>query len=437
MRITTLMSVLLCACGGGDDNDTDTDTGENQPPARGELPAYPAEAGVAYVAHYGSEALNWVRTDGTELRNVGSMTLDGLTHDLDVDPINDLLAVVHDIERKVVLYRVDRPAGPSVSIADPVRLAEVEFDAGVYLVRLDGYHNRLYSLTLEGSTDGSPVTETDMWIHDITDPTNPSLISQGTVPTSASWDIDPVRQLLFVYANDDLTIFDLAGDRIEELPGSPVHLREWYPQENTWGFSARNLTVDPWSARVYAGRPQGTLSELMVIQYDDTVPAEGTSYGQLADMTSAQPVADGFDVEIDHEERVSMLEAHTPLPDPLLGAVLLAGRAWNGSQSTDMVLPLDADLQIGPGCDSADNPFCWYQYINAGSASSYLMSEGAACIDTTHRVVVGTTVNFVDDESPGYFTAFSYGDSLEMAPFLSASQGLITANIWPIDAVCH
>jgi len=381
--------------------------------------------------------LNWVRTDGAALRDVGSMSLDGLTHDLDVDPIGDLLAVVHDLERKVVLYQLDRPLGPGDEISDPVRLGEVSFDAGVYLARLDGYHNRLYSLTLEGSEDGEPVTETDLWIHDISDPNNPSLVSQGTVPVSASWDIDPVRQLLFAYANEHLSVFDLAGDAIEELPGSPIPLREWYPQENTWGFGARNLTVDPWTARAYAGRPQGTLSELMVVAYDDAVPGEGTAYGQLADMSSAAPVADGFDVDADYETRVTMLEAHTPLPDPQLGAVLLAGRAWNGSQSTDMVLPLNSDLQLGPGCDTAENPFCWYRYISSGSAASYLMSEGAACIDTTHRVVVGATVNLEDESARGYFMAFSYGESLEMAPYLTESQGLVTASAWPIDTVCH
>ena len=433
MRATTFVSLLMIGCGGKEGDDT----GENNPPALGEMPAYPAEAGVAYAGHYNSNDLDWVRTDGSVLRTVGSMTLDGFTHDLDVDAINDLLVVVHDLERKVVLYQLDRPAGPNAQIADPVRLSEVSFDDGVYLARLDGYHNRLYALTLAPSTDGSLVTETDMWIYDISDPANPTLVSQGRVPASASWDIDPVRQLMFLYASEDLTVFDVAGDRFAELPGSPISLKEWYPQENTWGFSARNVTVDPWSARVYAGRPQGTFSELMVVAYDDSVPGEGTAYRQLADMTTAEPVADGFDVDVDHEERVYMLEAHTPLPDPQLGAVLLAGRAWNGSVSTDMLLPLDADLQIGPGCDSADDPFCWYQYITEGSASSYLMSEGATCLDTTHQVVVSTTVEFDDEESPGYFMAFSYNDSLEMAPFLSESQGLVTASEWPIDIVCH
>jgi hypothetical protein len=430
---TALISLLIAGCGGkgGDD------TGETNTPNIGELPAYTPEAGVAYAAHYGSDSLNWVRTDGSTLRSVGEMALDGLTHDLDVDAINDLLVIVHDLERKVVLYQLDRPAGPNAQIADPVRLSEVSFDTGVYLARLDGYHNRLYAMTMAPSTDGSLVTETDMWVYDISDPTNPTLVSQGRVPASASWDIDPVRQLMFLYYSDDLTIFDLGGDRFAELAGSPISLKEWYPQENTWGFSARNVTVDPWSARVYAGRPQGTLSELMVVAYDDVVPGEGSSYRHLADMTTAQPVADGFDVDVDHEERVYMLEAHTALPDPQLGAVLLAGRAWNGSLSTDMVLPLDADLQIGAGCDSADDPFCWYQYINDGSASSYLMSEGAGCLDTTHRVFVGTTVDFEAEESPGYFMAFSYEESLEMAPFLSEDQGLITASAWPIDVVCH
>jgi len=365
------------------------------------------------------------------------MALDGFTHDLDIDPVNDLLVVVHDIERKIVLYQLDKPAGAGAPIADPTRLSEIEFEAGVYLAKIDGYHNRLYSLTLEGSSDGSPVTETDMWVHDISDPTSPTLLAQATVPTSASWDIDPVRQLMFVYGNDDLSIFDIAAERFRELPGSPISLKEWYPQENTWGFNARNLTVDPWNARVYAGRPQGTLSELIVIEYDDAIPGEGSSYSQLADMTTAIRVDDGIDVDVDHEERVYLLEAHTPLPDPQLGAVLLAGRAWNGTASTDMVLPLDSDLQIGPGCDSAENPFCWYQYFNEGSSSSYLMSEGGACIDTTNQVVVGATVNFEDDESPGYFMAFSYNDSLDMTPFLSESQGLIKASLWPVDVVCH
>jgi hypothetical protein len=276
-----------------------------------------------------------------------------------------------------------------------------------------------------------------MWIHDLSDPAAPKALGSFPVPPSASWDIDPIRQLMFLYFSDEVSIFDLANDAPIELPGSPLPLRSWYPGDNEWAFGARNLTVDPYSATVTMGRPQGTLSELMVISYDDAIPGEGTAYGQLADMVSATAIVDGFDVDVDYEERVTMLEVHGGLRDPHTNAVFVNGRAWNGSMSTDAVLAMDAGLTITASCGDANDPFCWYEAVSDGNSGSDMYSDSASCLDSTHQVYVGTAIDMWDDKSRGRFMTFSYSEDLTMAPYLTEDGNQVIAGVLPVAVVCH
>ena len=430
-----LSSLVLWTSCTGARSDASEDTGQRAPKT-GELPDLVAQAGVAYVAHYMDTSLHYFRTSGEEPRAVGSLELGSFAHDTTLDPIGNRLAVVHDVDRKVTLLSLHRPTAGE-ALEDPTVIATIDIEPAPYVARIDPYHDRLYVLTMEGSDSGEPVVESEMVIFDLRG--EPTEIGRFLVPTSASLDLDPIRRLLFVYGGvtETISVFDVGDDDPVELGGSPIELREWYPEDNNWAFSLRNLTVEPWSARIYGGRPQGTLSELIALDYPSVVPAEGTRYAQLADMTQVSPVADGFDLSVDHEERPSLLEAHTALPDPSTGAVFLTARAWSGSSSTDLVTPLDADLALGPGCGDLSDPFCFYRYYSGGEAGFELMSDGEACLDATHKVVVGTTVDFLDEESEGSVVFFRYEDDLSMSPWLSESGGNLTAGIYPISLGCH
>jgi hypothetical protein len=435
MRLLVLScSLFFLACGkatdGAKTDGVDTDTGVS---ATGELPPQPAHAGVAYIVHYNSNQLIWTRTDKDRAVGGGSLELAGVSHSMALDAVNDRVAIVHDSERKVALYNLDRPKNDATAVEDPQWFASVSTNDVPLFTKIDPYHQRLYVHTVNVDSGKSM-----MHIYSI-DGDVIETISSFSIPTSAAWDIDTVRQLLFIYDTTTVGVhvYDLYDDLPQEMTGSPIPFGAWYPEENTWAFSVRNLRADPWSARVYAGRPQGTLSELMAFSYDQSIPGENNAYSDWADLTQVRKIEDGFDVSIPFEERTNLLEAHTALPDRENGLVFLAGRAWNGTASSDVILPLDEDLQLLTGCADDDDGFCWLQSYSDGSPNGYLSSEGAACIDTENQVILTTTVDFFDDEGKGQLALFSYQDNGKMTPLLKSDGSNPTASVYPVDAVCH
>ena len=435
MRVSTVcLAVAMVACGQSDGDDTGKDSGgPGNLPVVGQLPAQPAHAGVAYVAHFESDKLLWTRTDKDKAVGGGSLSMAGVSHSMSLDSVNDVLSVVHDGEGKVALYSLDRPKNATTPVQEPQLITTVSTDGVPLFSKLDPYHERLYVMTWDISTDQSV-----MHIYSF-DGATAAKIKSFDVPTSAAWDIDTVRQVLFFYdaKTVGVHVFDLFGDEAKEMAGSPIPFGEWYPEENSWGFTVRNLRVDPWSSRLYAGRPQGTLSELMAFSYGDAVPGEGTAYRELADLTQVEKLEDGFDLSVDYEERRTLLEAHTALPDLENGLVFLAGRAWNGTQSTDMMVPMDQDLQLLPGCTEDENGWCWLRGYYDSEPDSYLMSEGAACIDTTNQVIVTTSVDFLSGESNGEMVLFSYESNGAMTPLLMDDGSNPAASIYPVETVCH
>jgi hypothetical protein len=435
MRVSAVcLAVAMVGCGQTDGDDGATDSGKpGQGPVIGELPVQPSHAGVAYVAHFESDQLLWTRTDKDKAVSGGALSMAGVSHSMSLDSVNDVLSVVHDAEGKVALYSLDRPKNDSTPVEDPQLITTVSTDGMPLFSKLDAYHERLYVMTWDVSTDQS-----NMHIYSF-DGAEVAKLNSFKVPTSAAWDIDTVRQVLFFYDSKTLGVhvFDLFGDEPKEMAGSPIPFGEWYPEENSWAFTVRNLRVDPWSARLYAGRPQGTLSELMAFSYGDVVPGEGTAYRELADLTQVAKLEDGFDLSVDHEERRTLLEAHTALPDIENGLVFLAGRAWNGTQSTDMIVPLDEDLQLLPGCTDDENGWCWLRGYYDHEPASYLMSEGAACIDTTNQVIVTTSVDYLSGESNGEIVLFSYASDGAMTPLLMDDGSNPAASVYPVEALCH
>ena len=71
--------------------------GEGEGEFNGIAPLIPINAGVVYVPHYETADLHWFRVDGATPEEAGSMGVGGVTHDGVLDPVNDVLYLVHDI----------------------------------------------------------------------------------------------------------------------------------------------------------------------------------------------------------------------------------------------------------------------------------------------------------------------------------------------------
>ena len=426
-------SLIFSACGKIDSEDTGQSGDTGTPAEEGVLPPMPQHAGVAYIGHYLSNTLLWTRTDGPNAVAGGQMELNGSAHDLELDSVNDRLVVVQDVEKRLDLYQLDRPKNASTAVAAPELLASIETDLTPFFSKLDPYHDRLYVFVVDGQTGDS-----EMQIYD-TSEVQPAFLSSFSVPTSAAWDIDPVRQLLFIYDSSDggVHVHDLFGDEAREVEGSPIPFNEWFPETNTWSFTVRNLRVEPWTARVYAGRPQGTLSELIAFQYDDAVPGTGTAFSQLANVSNVEKLEDSFDVSVSHEERPYLLESHGAVVDVEDGLLFLAGRAWNGTASTDLVLALDEGLDDLESCPEEDNGWCWLMSYYDGQPGTNLMSEGANCVDATNNVLLATSVDLQDDEGAGQLHLYSYAADGAMTRLLKADGSNPGAAVYPVDAVCH
>ena len=111
-----------------------------------------------------------------------------------------------------------------------------------------------------------------------------------------------VRRVLFLAAAMK-PASTMSATTLESLPGAPIDLRADYPQENSWGFQAFALTADPWSSRVFAGRAQGNLSELIAYQYDDFVPGTGQTYADGATAESMTSLPDAIDLDVELADR--------------------------------------------------------------------------------------------------------------------------------------
>ncbi len=414
--------------GSGDEATGDTD------PTPGVLREPVPQSGVAYVAHFLANELRWYRTDGDAPAAGGSIDLGAVTHDLVLDDVNDRIIIAQDVARRVVLYGLDRPDGPGDAVEDPQLLGSLDIRTAPRFVRVDPYHERLF-IVADDTASGTGM----MLLHtvDTTDPANPAVLSTVTIPSTTSLDVDGPRRLLVLFhgITDEIFAYDVTGDEPAQI-GEPIDLREPYPEENTTAFSARSLTLDPWHARMYAARSQSAFSELIVMDYPDALPGEGQSYADVAEF-SLEAIEDPFDLSVDISERPGILDAFVPLPSPSDLLVFLTAGAWNGTQPSGTLVTMSGEgpLMLEPGCEDHEGFGCFIQEFSGGAPLSFLQTDGAACRDWTHGVVVTTGLASPEDD-PGQVAFFQYGDDGATTPWL-ADGGNLGAAAFPIGALCH
>lgn len=409
----------------------------------GELPPPIEHAGVAYVAHFYTDALYAIRLDRSPPEREPAYTTEGVSVSGALDPVNDLLFLVHDVDRTVEVLQLSRPANPEAPTVAPESIATIDTSPFIpQQVRVDPYTHRLFVVASPPPT-GTIIEEYNVRVYDLSDPTTPALKAEQPeqlIPVAISLDVDAARGLLFVvgYTTDLLHVYDVSGDELVPLPGDPVDLRALYPEENNTGFQVRQLTVDARRARVYAARSQGALSELIALRYPQGVPQNGARYGDAYGHQDLEAVEDFFDVSEPVAERPNLLDAFKPVVDPVRGDVLLVANAWNGSMSSTLVVPLSfPELQAAESCGEYEGFGCFYRGYADGNAVSYKQTDGAACFDATRRILVGTSIQPSSPDDPGLTHLFAVDDELGMAPLLSATGGNLAMSGLPIVAACH
>ena len=408
--------------------------GSSGEPEPGALPEPEATVGVAYVAHFLSNELRWYRTDGDAPTAGGVIDLGDVTHDTAIDRVNDRLVVAQDVARRVLLFSLDRPDGPDDTVDDPAPLSTIDMATPPRFVRVDPYHQRLYILAddTRGGTGMMLLSTVD-----VADPETPIVLSEVAVPASTSWDVDGPRQLLVLFhgLTDEVYAYDVRGDEPVQI-GEPIDLRVPYPEENNTAFQPRALTLDPWNARLYAARSQGANSELIVMDYPAAVPGEGQGYGDVAEF-SLDAIEDPFDLSVDISKRPGILDAFTPLPSPMDDVVLMTAAAWNGTQPSGTLVTFSGEgpLDLEPGCEDHEGFGCFFRQYAGGTPVAFAQTDGAACRDWTHGVVVTTLLGSPQDD-PGQVAFFQYEDDGTTGPWLSDGDNLAAA-AYPVSTACH
>jgi hypothetical protein len=402
--------------------------------------ALPAQAGVAYLGHYHTAELRWYRTDGEHPTHAGTLDTTGFTHDMALNPVTDLLAVAHDIGRNIELFQLDRPESVDDAVDAPTLAATIDLgDDAPRRVAFDVARDRLYIVCNAPLTGGELLTSMLLHVYDTSDPANPvALTPPQTIPVTTSLAIDPYAGMLGLIdlSNHALTLYDASAPTVVAFSGDPIDLRALYPQESSSGFQPRNLRFDPANGRVLIAREQTALSEVIALSYP-SVLASDAPCPPLPAYVDFAVIVDGFDVDQAPQDWDNLLGAYDAIPVPDSDAVMFIAEAWNGTMASSIVIPLDGALTPQTGCGDYAGAGCFYQGWVNGSASSYQRTDGAACVDGTHGVVVGTSVSENGEGEPGGVHLFRYDEALVMTPWPTESGGGLAASGLPIATVCH
>ncbi len=411
------------------------------PDTQGTLPTIPQPphmAGVVYVVHLEDPTLMSYRIDGDHITAEPILTMTSLSHDLALDGYNDILYVAHDSDQTVEIYRLSRPVSPDVPLTPPQLLYTINIpDIPQYLL-VDPHHDRLYVAAVP---PGATVSQTHLYIYDVSSPSFPVATSANyfSIPVTQSWSIDPVRRILFVMDNNigSLHLFDISQDSPTLLPNGPLSIRSMYPQENQSAFSVVGPVVDPANARFYAARNQGALSETVVLQYPIGIQPDGVPYSTIGSHSSFFSLPDYFDVNLPIEQFPNLLGSFKILHDRYANHLFLIANAWDGSTMTSLLVPMFGNLSPGPGCGDYSGFGCWYTQYLDGAPGSRQLTEGAACVDGQHKVVVGTSYNANNPQDAGGLHAFRYDDSLTLSPLLTTDGNNPITDGSPVAIGCH
>lgn len=399
----------------------------------------PVQHGVAYIAHFLSTELKVVRTDGAAPLLDHSVEMGAYSHDLALDPYNGLLFLVQDTVKKVQILRGHIPDNIAAPVAEPDTLAVLDFGGDIPLfAAVDPLRHSLF-VAASPPPDGELLTFMKLYRYDISQPESPQQIGEPVeTAVTTTMAVDPLAGILFLIGLKDhkLYLYDIAGGT-ELLPGTPPLLTDYYPQENNMSFQARNLHLDPWRGRLLLARSQGAFSEVMAFDYPPAVPGAPGECPARPDYDSLLKVDDFFDIDTPVEDRPNLLDGFVAMPDLTAGHTFLLAAAWNGKASSAIVVPMSQELNVAAGCKAFEGFGCWLRAFMNGIAGAHLNTDGAACLDSTHSVVVATSISDFADGAPGSIHFFHWQDGLTMSKWLTEKQGNITAGNLPVAAVCH
>jgi hypothetical protein len=421
-----------------DRDDGTEETGEDCPVITDLV--FPAQSGVAYVAHFASDELRWYRTDGAEPSYGGTVTMASSSYDMDMEPISDLLAVAHDLDRAVALYQLYRPDSPSEPVDRPRLVATIDLaDDTPRRLIFDSGRQRLYIVANAPLGAGELLTSELLYVYDVSEPTAPvSLAAPQEIPVTITIAHDPYAGILGLIGltTNELVLYDASSPQIRPLAGDPIDLRALYPQVSSNAFQPRNLRFDPANGRILAARAQTNLSEVIAFSY----PSVAGSDAECPDQPGYDDlvmIEDGFDVDLPVEDWDNLLGAHDVIPIPGSDAAMFVATAWNGVTASSLVIPLSGDLEPQVGCGEYAGMGCFYQSYYEGTPRGYQLTDGAACVDGVHGVVVGTSINELREDDPGQMHFFRYDADLTMTVWETADRGTLAAAALPLVAECH
>jgi len=399
---------------------------------------WPAQSGVVYVSHYATNEIRWYRIDGEFPYQEGAIQASSLSHGSALDPVRDILAVAYDVGNKVELFGLTRPENASQSVPAPVSKALI--DLGEYTPRtlaFDSIRGRLYIVA------NAPVEGllTSKWLHvyDVTTPESPMVIAvPQEIPVTVSIAIDPYAGILGLLnmTEDTLHLYNAQEPTIVPFEGEPVNLQALYPQTNSSGFQVREVKFDAENGRILAARSQTALSEVVAFDYP-SVFGSAEECPELFGYDDLELVVDGFDVDQEPADWDNLLGAYTVLPIPGTTHSMFVADAWNGSAARAAVFPLDGKLIPREGCGDYGGKGCFYRDFFESNPVSYERTDGAACVDASHGVVVGTSVNAGSEDDPGGVHFFKYDSDLKMEAWIPQDGKGAKASGLPIGAECH
>ena len=330
-----------------------------------------------------------------------------------------------------------RPASPEDAVPAPELVATIELEEYAPRTMVFDARGRLYIAS------NAPVDEgllESMWLHvyDVNGETPYKVIQPVEIPVTVTMDIDPYAGLLGLVGlnSNTLNLYNIQGKDVVPLPGNAINLKSLYPQTNSTGFQVRGLKFDPHNGRVLAARAQSNLSEVIAFSYPTVVGSEEECPG-LFTMFDLEMIPDGFDVDKNPSEWNNLLGAFAVLPMATSDAVMFIANAWNGSLASAAVFPLDGTLSPQEGCGDYGGTGCFYRGFFEGNAITYAQTDGAACLDEKHNVVVGTSYEPSAETQSGGLHFFQFDATLSMTKWIAKDGGGVQASGLPIGAECH
>ena len=416
------------------DESTDSVPDEGGGPCPTIVPdAPPTRSGIAVVSHFHTNDVRVYDLNGDNPIETASLELSAPTHGMAADSERGLVFVPQDTIASINILSVSSESDTPYL---PETVATIDLDPDKPRgIAYDHVRQRVYAIA-NAPVEGL-MTEMYLYGFDVSDPAHPELLSDAPVETAVTTTIgiDAHYGLVFLVGSNDnlLYLYDVSGDEAVEVAGDPIDLRALYPGESTTGFQIRNVQIDPWRGRFLAGRAQGALSELMVLDYP---AASSESCASLPGYDDFAVVPDFNDVSVPVESRDNLLDAYVGLSVEE-DRTLFVVNVWNGTMPSAMVISLDASLQPETGCGDFAGFGCFYRHYFNGTPSGYLHTDGASCYDAKNGVFVGTSYDTSDEGSPGNVVFFRYTPATpSLEHWIPADGRTVTAGGLPVGAAC-